>query len=345
MRITKQELHHNARMFYILVHEKWTTAFPPWLKRAASLLARGVGVLVLLWMFYITYRDRDLLLSTLDVTPIYLIPIAACYFSGFLLAIISWHRLLALAGLQYRFIEDYTLYTYMSVCRNVPVPYFHIISMLYTYQKQGAPYATIGLSIVATSLLHIVSGVILFALALSSGLVVAQDSLILGALGIGALVSVALHPSIFRLLLRFKRAESDTEDDREEHTEHHLEAITWRTMLFLVSINVLVLLVGGVMTFFCARALFAVPLTLLPVSIAAWGLIVSITNLLSWLPSDFGLRRIILLLLFQGHLPIALVTAVYAMLRLCSIILDMSNAGIATLLRYQQNRTRAEIGE
>jgi hypothetical protein len=140
-------------------------------------------------------------------------------------------------------------------------------------------------------------------------------------------VSVVLHPAIFRWLIRARSAEAQHES---------LGQITWLTMLWLVVLNMLVLLAGGLMIFFCAQAVLDAPLTLLPVCVASWSLTVSITNLIVWLPSDFGLSRIILLVVFQGYLPTALVTAIYAAWRLYAIILELCNAGVVTLVSYQQ---------
>jgi hypothetical protein len=138
---------------------------------------------------------------------------------------------------------------------------------------------------------------------------------------------MALHPAIFRLLIQARNSEVERAS---------LDRITWLTMLGLVVLNMLVLLAGGLMIFFCAQAVLDAPLALLPVCVASWCLMVSATNLIVWLPSDFGLSRIILLVVFQGYLPIALVTAIYAAWRLYAIILELCNAGIVTLVSYQK---------
>lgn len=325
--MTKQRVRQHAMQLYAQARTHKRLTLPPWSKRLTALLARASALAILLWMFYDTYQDRHLLLTTLHISPLYLLPVAASYASGFALAVVSWHWLLRLSGVQHDVLDNYTLYTYMSVCRNVPIPYFYVASMMYTYQQRGTPYPIIGLTIVATSVLHIVAGVLVFLFTMLLGFSLDQHIVIQLALLMGGLVAMLLHPKIFTWLIRLKQPATDPAT---------LPPITWATTLALLVINVLVLLIGGCMVFFCARAILDVPVTLLPVCIASWSLIVSATNLIAWLPSDFGLTRLLLIVLFQGHLPIALVTAIYAMWRVCALVLDIINAGVATLLCYQQ---------
>jgi hypothetical protein len=320
-------LRERAGQFYQFIRTHAATFTPPWVRRATSLLSRGVALLVLAWMVYATYRDREVLLEALEVSPLYLLPAGLAYLVGFVLAVVSWRWLLRLSGIHYSFHEDYMMYTYMSVSRHVPIPYFYIASMMYNYQKRGTAYTATGLAMIATSILHIVAGVLVFMLLLLAGVTIGDHVLIPYAIGASVLVSVVLHPAIFRMLIRARGGEV---------SHAPLEQITWLTMLWLVVLNMLVLLAGGLMIFFCAQAVLDAPLTLLPVCVASWCLMVSATNLIFWMPSDFGLSRIILLVVFQGHLPVALVTAIYAAWRLYAITLELCNAGVATLVRAQQ---------
>lgn len=107
-------------------------------------------------------------------------------------------------------------------------------------------------------------------------------------------------------------------------------------MLNLVWTNVVVLLLGGIALYACARAVLDVPPTLLPASIVVWGLIVSITNLLSWLPSDFGISQILFLTLLRGQLSVALITAVLAAFRASALVFDLLNAAAAVTIRLRQ---------
>lgn len=302
------------------------SALPLWIRKAVSWLAKLSALAVLMWMLYATYQERDRLLAALQLKPWYFIPFAACYATGFLFAVISWHRLLNLLGVRHHFIDDYTMYTYMSVYRYFPLPYSHIAALLYTYQKLGTGYWTTGLAIIMTSVLHIVAGLLLFCGTLLVGVDIAHHGYVVMAVIGGTLVSLLLHPSVFTSLVRLRSSPSE---------QANVPPITWTTTLFLVGLNIVVLFFGGLTIFFAASAILDVPLSLLPVCVAAWGLMVSVLNLLSWLPSDFGAARVIPLILFQGYLPVALITATYATWRLGLVILDLMNAGIAFLLHYR----------
>ncbi len=299
---------------------------PPVARRIISLLGKTVGLLVLGWMVVLTYQQRHVLFEALDVNPIYLIPIVICYGLGFVLAVVNWHTLLRLFGEKHSFFENYAIYAYTSACRYFPIPYFSLGAMLYKYQQAGTTYRTTGLAMLAFSIVYIVSGVMLFLTSSLVGVAVNFHASMVYVVVSGALLSLLLHPSVFTAIIRVK---SLGEEDPVP-----VPPITWKTMLMLVAMNITILLLGGGVIFFFAKMVLGVSYTLLPVCIAAWSLLVSATLLISWLPSDFGITQIVLLAVFQSHLPVALVTAVFATWRLGAIVLDLLNAGSAMLIQH-----------
>jgi hypothetical protein len=109
-----------------------------------------------------------------------------------------------------------------------------------------------------------------------------------------------------------------------------------------VGLNLIVLLLGGTSLYFAALMIMEVPLSLLPVCIGTWGLMVSTLNMLSWLPADFGATRALFVLLLQGYMPIGLATAFFATFRVGLVVLDLINAG-SMLLWRTWNAKRATV--
>jgi hypothetical protein len=307
--------------------ERWKQAQPQ-IKRWGGILARVGSVIVITWMLYVTYQQRHILLDALQFQPLFLVPGVVLYIAGFFLAVVSWHTLLGVFGERYRFGENYRLYAYMSAYRNVPLPYLWVASLLYSYHQRGTEYKTTGLVVVSTSVLHIVSGVIIFSVVSLTGLAIQADVVVYGAVVASALVALVLHPSLFTRLVYLAQSNNDTEQSGERPPA----VIPWRVIGTLLAINILLLGSGGTMIFFCARAILDIPWGLLPVFLAAWSLVVSATNLICWLPSDFGLSQLLMVAMFQPYLPVAYVMAILAMLRISTIVLDLVNVLLATLV-------------
>jgi hypothetical protein len=305
---------------------------PPWVRRVVGILTRLSALAVLAWMLYVTYQQRDILFEALRLRPGYALPFVACYVLGFLAAAASWHKLLALLNARYTFIDDYAMYTYMSAYRHIPIPYSRFASLLYNYQQMGTGYRAIGVAIVITTVLHIVAGLLVFCGSLLSGMDLIPNNYIIIVLVAGACIASALHPRIFRRLVLLRGGSTNVE----------FPLITWRTSTLLVGLNLIVLLLGGTSLYFAALMIMEVPLSLLPVCIGTWGLMVSTLNMLSWLPADFGATRALFVLLLQGYMPIGLATAFFATFRVGLVVLDLINAG-SMLLWRTWNAKRATV--
>jgi hypothetical protein len=187
----------------------------------------------------------------------------------------------------------------------------------------GTGYRAIGVAIIMTTVLHIVAGLLVFCASLLAGMDLIPNSYLLMVLAGGGIVALALHPSIFRRLVQLRGGKEAID----------LPPITWRTSTLLVGLNILVLLFGGTSLYFAALMIMDVPLSLLPVCIGTWGLMVSALNMLSWLPADFGATRALFVLLLQGYMPIGLATAFFATWRIGIVVLDLINAGSMLLWR------------
>lgn len=302
----------------------------PRVKKAFSFLARLMSLAVLVWMVYVAYQQRHILFQALELNHIYFFPFVLCYVVGFILAVISWHVLLQTFGQHYSLLENYVAYAYMSAYRNLPVPYLYFATLFYNYQQKGTGYKTTGFVIVGFSMLYTISGVLVFAALSLSGMTIQHHAMIMLAVIASVLVSVLVHPSIFNRLVRLALP---------VHQQPDVPTVTWKPLVFLVAINMLVLVCGGGVIFSCARIILDVPLTLLPVCIASWSLVTSTRVMMSWLPSDFGLSQILLIALFQPYVPIAYIVAIFAAFRLFAVILDIANAGIAIALQHIQTNS------
>jgi hypothetical protein len=138
------------------------------------------------------------------------------------------------------------------------------------------------------------------------------------------IVAMSLHPTVFRWLVQLRGGNNDTMD---------VPPITWHTSMLLIGLNIIVLLLGGTALYFAALMIMDVPLSLLPVCIGTWGLMVSTLNMLSWLPADFGATRALFVLLLQSYMPIGLATALFATWRIGMVVLDLINAGSMVVWR------------
>jgi hypothetical protein len=208
----------------------------------------------------------------------------------------------------------------MSVYRDLPLPYVFIVSILYSYQQKGTNYKATGMIFIASKILHIVAGILIFLVISLSVLPVQGHFLIYTGVFASILTAFILHPGVFRWLLSLGNSQKEVST---------LPEITWTKIFFLLFLNAIMIVCGGSMIFFAASTILDLSLFLLPVCIAAFGLALSIVSFLFWLPSDFGLFQLIMLLVFYPYLPVSYVLALLAMMRLSNIILDTLNLGIA----------------
>ena len=248
------------------------------------------------------------------------------------MAVVSWRTLLDMYGEHYSFLEDYTIYASMSVYRNLPLPYVFLASVLYTYQQKGTSYKATGLVFLSTSILHIVAGIIIFSL-LSLFVLPVQGHLVISVgIFVSVLAAFVLHPNIFTRLISLANAQKEVD---------HVPHITWKKISFLLMLNIIAILSAGTMTFFAASAILDMPLIILPVCVAALSLAISVVSFIFWLPSDFGLFQLIMVLIAQPYLPVSYVLALLAMMRLSNIVLDTLNLCVALLIRYVQTSKRS----
>jgi hypothetical protein len=252
--------------------------------------------------------------------------VVLCYAVGFFIAVVGWRVLFGLFGARHSFLQDYSIYALMAAYRHLPVPYTQFASLMYYYKKLGVRYLTTGLSIVAQSVLHVIAGVLVAAIALCFDRSL-QDVIPLPVAAVAALLALAaVHPAVFGLILRLRGGEEYNQASR----------IGWPTMLYLTGLNIIVLVLGGVLLYGCAKAVLDVSISLLPACVVVWGVVVAAGNLLSWLPSDLGLSQILFLALLQGHLSVAFIAATLAVFRASGLVLDLFNAAIAVAIRLRQ---------
>lgn len=307
---------------HIIQHLLQTT--PNWLKRLVGVVAHSSGLVVLAILFLLAYQQRQVLMEALDIKPVYLIPLTGCYVIGFGLAVMNWHVLLRMFGEPHTFFDNYVQYALLAAYRNIPIPYFALAALAYSYKYRGTAYKTTGLVFVVFNVVYAVAGILVFALTTLFGLAVQPSWVTNGAMFASALAALALHPSILRHLIMLAGGRASTPSLHP--------SIGWKQSLALVLNCVLILVLGGVAMFFSASVVLDVPLALLPVCVGGWSLAVCLGCLLFWSPSDFGLKHVALLVAFQSSLPLPHAVVVFGTFRLIILALDLINASMAFLV-------------
>ncbi|OGO74792.1 MAG: hypothetical protein A3K41_12695 [Chloroflexi bacterium RIFOXYD12_FULL_57_15] len=291
-------------------------------------LSRVAGIVLVLFaivfIVVILMRDGTKLLEQ----PVHLNIALLCLsftigFWGLLIAVLIWHRILASYGVRQSLRDDLRIYSYSSLPLVLPGGVWGIVSRSVLYQRLGAkgiPVATA--SIVET----LVVGLAAAGLYMASTLV-RPDISLWKKPEIGLLFSILaltlIHPRIFNRLVNWALQRT-----KQEKNGLPLASFNFKALVIWVSVEIIILLIGGMAMFVLLASLTDVsPSMLIPV-IASWAVAVAVGNLFFWLPGTPVLRdgAMVLVLTPSQTLPVAV--AFVLLVRLWSLASLLLLAGL-----------------
>lgn len=297
----------------------------PRVKRTLNLIAQAIGFVVIAWIGYSIYQQRDLVWQSIHVRPIYIVAVAACFWAGYALAIASWHTLWRILGSPQPLAENFIAYTYMSIASRLPIPYVNFASLLYSYRKMGVDYGTIGLALLLKTILHIVASAILLIATLpyiySEWAIATPLSLAIVIVATGVLGR--LTQPILNITIRRHTQRQATEANGAVPT------VSVRHVIALLATNVVVIGLGGATLYLGAQLVIDLPAQVAPVTMMAWGVAVILGNALSWLPTDFGLTQLAMLAFLRSYVPISIVGIVLVVWRILILFCELCIVGVA----------------
>jgi len=297
----------------------------PRVKRTLNLVAQAIGFVVIAWIGYSIYQQRDLVWQSIHVRPVYIAAVAVCFWAGYVLAVASWHALWRILGHPQPLAENFIAYTYMSIASRLPIPYVNFATLLYSYRKMGVDYGTIGLTLLLKTILHIVASVILLGAALpyiysewAIATPIALAIVIVATCVLGRLMQPLLNATIRRHAQRQGSIEVE-----------NVPTVSVRAIIVLLATNVVVIGLGGATLYLSAQLVINLPASVAPVTLMAWSVAVILGNALSWLPTDFGLTQLAMLAFLRSYVQIGIVGIVLVVWRILILFCELCIVGVA----------------
>ncbi len=241
------------------------------------------------------------------------------YTIDLILAIVGWVLIIAPLSGYWRLLDHTRIYLLTSVTRRLPGTFWYILGRVVLYERLGVNR---GVTVLA--------GGLEFAATIMAGLVVAlaASPLILAGtafkplwLIIPLVVGIVLlNPPVIRTILR-------------RLAPQHAAGVRYRHLLGWVLIYMLVWIVGGVLLFVLANAVYPLPLSALPGVIGVWALAgIAANTLFSFVPFGMGVNELTLTVLLGPFMPAGEAFFVALLMRALVTICELVFALLGALL-------------
>jgi hypothetical protein len=244
---------------------------------------------------------------------------------GLGMAALVWSLILAAVNKEKDWRRDFRVFLQTNLVRKLPGPFWFLVSRGYLYRQAGVRFPTVALASALETTLMALAGlmILLFVLPFQQGpgagwpFYWLVPPLVLGA--------VLIHPPVFNMFgrwvgRRFQMASFTGVD------------LSWRRLLVLLILNLVILLLGGLVLFFLANTLFPVPWKALGNITAAWAGGMVGTAILFWLPGGLGLVDGLLFYSFSGAVTAPAALLITAFWRACSFLFALFWAMVAKRL-------------
>jgi len=262
----------------------------------------------------------------LNILPLIASFLVSC--PGFVLAALTWRRILGCYGIRQSARDDLRIYSYGTVALALPGGIWSIISRSAGYQRLGvSPGRVAAASVIETLVIGVASlAVYAVAVVLHPQISLWQRPEI-GA-GFAALVLIVIHPRVFTPFSRWLQQRT------RSGSETLLVDFTLRELVSWIFLEALVVLIGGLAVLVLLNSLGESPETVIIPVIAAWAAASAASNLFFWLPGTPILRDGVMILVLAPSLslPIALIFAI--LLRVWAITSLLIIAGLIWMFLY-----------
>jgi len=289
-----------------------------WL-RLGTWLGVGLAVALLAGLGLLVYRERGTLGNYLaSANPTQLLAVVGWYTIDLMIYFIVWVAIIQKLGGRTDILNHFRIFCLANAARRLPGTLWYVGGRAVLYRQSDIPAKTV---VIASGIEVVViwcSG-ILAALPL---VFVTRPEYVWpwSVAALGLLVAI-LNPRVLRWALL--RASPEWQPGRSGLLHVYMwilgDAVGW--------------FVGGLFLFAILTVYQSLPLTAIPVTIGAWTIAGTISMLVFFLPSNFGITEVTLVALLSGLVPSAVAVLAALSARILATLLDLVWGGVALLLQ------------
>ena len=289
-----------------------------WL-RLGTWLGVGLAVALLAGLGLLVYRERGTLGNYLaSANPTQLLAVVGWYTIDLMIYFIVWVAIIQKLGGRTDILNHFRIFCLANAARRLPGTLWYVGGRAVLYRQSDIPAKTV---VIASGIEVVViwcSG-ILAALPL---VFVTRPEYVWpwSVAALGLLVAI-LNPRVLRWALL--RASPEWQPGRSGLLHVYMwilgDAVGW--------------FVGGLFLFAILTVYQSLPLTAIPVTIGAWTIAGTISMLVFFLPSNFGITEVTLVALLSGLVPTAVAVLAALSARILATLLDLVWGGVALLLQ------------
>lgn len=243
----------------------------------------------------------------------YLWPALLSYALAQALLTLSWWLIARRVGAGIPWRNTLTAYSYSFFLSGLPGGFWNIFSLFYFYAARGASRSLVLLAAVLEQASGLLAGVLVCVVIVPLTLRDALGGWTYGGVALGlALLALGAAPPVWQaglgLLARLR-----------PFAALATAAPRFRDMALWVALQLGAVLASCLLAFFCINVMQPLPLGSLPVVVASWSLIITVSTLVYWVPGTSGLQLGLSLFIFSIFLDPPVVLALLVMLRLVRI--------------------------
>ena len=289
-----------------------------WL-RLGTWLGVGLAVALLAGLGLLVYRERGTLGNYLaSANPTQLLAVVGWYTIDLMIYFIVWVAIIQKLGGRTDILNHFRIFCLANAARRLPGTLWYVGGRAVLYRQSDIPAKTV---VIASGIEVVViwcSG-ILAALPL---VFVTRPEYVWpwSVAALGLLVAI-LNPRVLRWALL--RASPEWQPGRSGLLHVYMwilgDAVGW--------------FVGGLFLFAILTVYQSLPLTAIPVTIGAWTIAGTISMLVFFLPSNFGITEVTLVALLSGLVPTAVAVLAALSARILATLLDLVWGSVALLLQ------------
>jgi hypothetical protein len=278
-----------------------------------------MAIVLLAGLGFLVYRQRDTLGNYLaSANPTQLLSVFGWYTVDLMIFFGVWVAILQKLGGRTDLVNHFRIFCLANAARRLPGTLWYVGGRAALYKQSNIPAKTV---VIASGIEVVViwcSG-ILVALAL---VFVTRPEYVWPWSAVALLLLIAvLNPKVLRWGLM--RASPEWQPGRSGLLHVYMwilgAAVGW--------------FVGGLFLFAILTVYQSLPLTAIPVTIGAWTIAGTISMLVFFLPSNFGVTEVTLVALLSGLVPTAVAVLTALSARILATLLDLVWGGVALLLQ------------
>jgi glycosyltransferase 2 family protein len=296
----------------------WAALRRPAWQRRLSWAGAGFYGLLLIFVAILVYRERAVIyqyLLTADLSM--LLVVAFWYMLDLLICMAGWILILKQLGDSSRLVDHVRIYCLANASRRLPGTLWYIGGRAVLYERIGTGPQIVLLASGLEAIMMLISGALLAVPVLA---LILPGLLWLWLTIAGIVLLVVLNPVVLRRILARSVHGWTTTKVRVGHVYGWLAvyALAW--------------VLGGIVLFSVLRIFEPVPFWRLPYVTGSWTLAGTVSYLMLFLPSNFGVTETSLIVLLTPVVSAAVAALAAVSIRIIVTLLDLLVGGAAGLL-------------